>query len=340
MNLSKGALAFVLFLLINACTSDDDRILVGLEAIEKSQRTGEYYHFDDDRIFLLSQDSIEVIPLSQGCILSPAGARKFELYEEDDSRYAIVDGDTINADFDHLRGSLFSHRFDVVEYRCLSAVDIVLDAEYFEIIEMIEGNTFDFSIDDFNYSVSFYEEEVCIINRETEKDEFINRGLWFVRQLGNSFFLIIDGPEKILKFQLSGFSSKSIKAYSFNNEKREEITFSKSTGIYAVAESGVWTSNRMEEGTEDWIPPAIVNSTSGVWLSQNDKFIVHDSFRISNSYLFTYAHIDWNINAIVVDYNVVFDFDIDFLDRRKLKLYPTDENGKVDKLFSKVYYLE
>ncbi len=214
-----------------------------------------------------------------------------------------------------------------------------MDVEYFELLEVIEGNTFHFSIDDSNYSVSFYEEEICLINRTTKEDEFINTGLWSVRQLGNSFFLIIDGPEKILKFQLSGIYSKSIKVYNLNNEKREEITFSKTTAIYAIAKSGVWSSKRIGRA-EDWISPTIMNSSSGLWLSQNDKFMMHDTSRISNRYPLTPAYIDWNINAIVVDYSVILGFDIDFLDRRKLKVFPTNENGKVDKLFSKVYYLE
>lgn len=108
---------------------------------------------------------------------------------------------------------------------------------------------------------------------------------------------------------------------------------------YPLAQSGVWTSGAAKP-SKYRLEPGIMHSASisasESWLRQNDKFITHDTTTISNLYPFMDAsvYVDWNRSTIVIEYDAIFGFDIDLLDRRKFKLFPTDRSGKVNKKWS------
>ena len=50
--------------------------------------------------------------------------------------------------------------------------------------------------------------------------------------------------------------------------------------------------------------------------------------------------VDWACEALIVDYNTILGIDVDVLNRKKIKLYPTSEDGKVNRRISKTYYLD
>ena len=71
-------IAFFLLLFLTSCKGQTSEVLIGLQMIESDPIRGDFVS-DNDIILSFDRDSMEVIPLWQGCIIAPAIQKKYPL---------------------------------------------------------------------------------------------------------------------------------------------------------------------------------------------------------------------------------------------------------------------
>lgn len=335
-------LLFILlsFLLVSSCTDDAPKVLVGLDIIYRDEFRGDRISAND-RIIILSQDSIESIPLMQGCIISPSVRRIQELHKNDAyGTYVAFEGDTVSVKFTSLGGDVFSHyNDDGIEFRYITAIDVDISIKHPDLVESIEGNTFQFSTGDSVCTVSFYKKGAYTVSRKTRSTEFVDLGRWYIEQVNEYFFLILDDEEGIAKFQLADFSKEAFKAYDFSTEERESIKFTRVVAKHPPVKTGVWTSPPITDAAEYRLMVSAMNSSSVGWLARNNTWMTSDTLRLDYADEVA-AFIDWNSEVIVTTSADVLGFDVGPFDRTRVRVFPVDEHGRVEEKVGRFFVVD
>lgn len=338
MNFCKILVISIVFLLFNSCENNTPQVLVGSKIIQYNHRLQKEYYSSNDRLIVVTQDSMEFVPLWSGCILSPARREKYELRRDDNyGDFIVTDVDSIKIDIEYIGSGVYSTEIDGIGFRYLSAVDEKLHISDNEVIEIIEGKSFYFFQEGMKTVVSFHEKGDIVINRNKES---IKIGRWAVYQSGDFHFLIIDDFDKILKFQIVEITDETMTVYFFDNEGREKISMSNVSKGQLTNTREVWKSIIEQKPPFAERQSDEPSSPSEFWMLKNDMFFVNDTISIYNlkpNEETTSVYVDWACEALIVDYNVIFGIDIDILNRERIKLYPTNEDGEIKKEISKMY---
>lgn len=324
-----------------ACEESIPEILVGYQIIESDSIMGDFFS-DYNVIAHFDQDSVEYVPLWQGCIIAPAYKRKYKIRKDDDcSKYIANERDTLRMNFEHVVGNIYANRVNRTEYQYISAFDVRLGSKESAVIEAFQEKSFEFSMDNEVKKVTFHDKEF-VMNRKIKDEEFKIEGSWFIEKVGDYYFLIIDDYSNILKFQIDSITENLIKVHNLNAERGDPFIFLKLIDGYTSPQNGRWISKTKEEFHSKRLELQAFNSSSEHWLLQNDAFIVNDTSTtlIAKSESVDAVYVDRNTNTIIVDYGLSFNYSVDILNNSRIRLHPVDENGKINQNVSKVFWLE
>lgn len=344
MTFLKTLFILIVIVFLNACESDTPKVLIGYKWVEYHPIRGKEEYPGNDEIIIISEDSIDYIPLWHGCIIAPARRKKFKLYRNDKYEAFVINSkDTVKVNFEQVNSNVYKRQEGKSEFFYFTATNekVLLNTE--KVIESIERKPFQVLNDVKETIFSFYEEGDVVIKYNTDIGEFIKRGEWFIEESSGYHFLIIDDFDQILKFQITNISEEGLRAVNFNSEDKEEVFLSKVLTSYLPDSTRLWRSNIKQYPLMNRKETKKIDSPSGYWLWKNNTFIVYDTatlHQLDQDTLQTSVLIDWNCNAIICDYNVILGFDKDVLNKNRIRLYPTDEEGRVNKGISKSFYLE
>lgn len=343
MNYIKLLLILITVILTSACRNDLPQVLIGSTILEKDEETGEEYSFSSDRILVLSQDSLEFIPLWQrGCMFSPANPSKLKTFQgDDDIRYMLTEEDTIEFNLEYKGGNIYSNTINGIEFQYDAAVDKKININYHELLELFTGKSYQFTKDDRRSVISFHEEDIYMMNQKIKNEEVITKGRWLIKEAGKYSFLIIDDFENIRKFQILNISDAEINIYNSNTDNREEIILSE------VQSDDLFFNKEFFSSKLNQNPPfatqhlKVSNSSYEIWFNNNETFISYDSSTIDNldtNLKPASVFIDWACKAIIADNDLFFGFEIDIMNENKINLFPINKKGRLIRKYSKAYY--
>ncbi len=335
MKLLTQLLFLLLLPFVVSCKKQTSRVLVGFQMIETDPIRGDFIS-DNNLILSFDGDSLEVIPLWQGCIIAPANSNKYLLQKNRAfSSYMVSRGDTVSVDMDHIGSDIYAHRIDRSSYQYSSILDVSPAEEEAQWRDLLQEKSYRLSVEETIYTISFHEHEF-LMNQQKGTDRYVKRGTWFIKKVQDYYFLILDDWDSILKFQLLGQKNNEIGLYDLNPESRGEIGVLKPEAGYLSIIEGAWLAE-----TEVTLLGEKQPLGSAYWLWANDVFMAEDTVALYNYSAGTgnTAYLDRGTQTILMGHELMFYFRPDITNNRRITLFPVDEYGKVYLDLPKVYSL-
>lgn len=334
-------LIFILIALLALVVSCHEKptIFIGLESTSYDWKKNKHVHPNSTAV-VYTADSMEGIRLLDiGCIFTP-NRRKHKFYTaSDQTRYIIHEGDTTVIELEKLSNTLYRSftSTDGTESTFTPIIDVAMNPECLKLINGIAGSNYTFSLDDIDYSITFYDYE-CLITYQDETAEYVDIGVSNFTMVGNHLFLAIEGAKREFNFQVVNITDTEILSYCYTTEFEGQVTLNKTAAKPPLASEKNWQSVELKNYSDDSIDELAKHSASARWLINNKKLITSDSINVLDIYHSSSdtVHVDWVNKLVIHDHSKIAHFEI--LNGQRIELFPTLEDGKVDRSFSKIFY--
>lgn len=334
----------VIILLIALLTSlvSCDRsptVFIGLETTSYDWKERKFVS-PNSMAVVYTADSIEGIRLLDiGCMFTPSRQKHKFYTASDQTRYILDDGDTTVIELDKLNNSLYrlSSTTYNTEQTFTPIIDAAMSPECLKLFDEIMGDNYTFSLDGIEYSITFYDYE-CLITYQQGAAEYVDIGMSDLTMVDNHLFLAVNGARREFNFQVVNITDVDILTYCYTTELEGQVTLKKTSTTSPLATQKSWQSTELKNYSGDSIDKLAKHSTSAKWLITNDRLITSDSINVLDIYHDSSdtVHVDWINKLVISDHSKIARFEI--LNGQRIELFPTFEDGKVDRSFSKIFY--
>ncbi|PHI17958.1 hypothetical protein CEQ90_20435 [Lewinellaceae bacterium SD302] len=168
-------------------------------------------------------------------------------------------------------------------------------------------------------------------------DEFVYLVDWGVIDVNGYSFLSIKLKDKSLKFQIEVFEEDMIIANKFSESGTNIVKMSLIEDNAILKSTRLWRFEKdIDYSGKSNFEIEITDSLND-WLGLKDDSFRSDLDTKSNIYdEGEGVYIDWGSRSILGNYDSIISFEI--LDGKRIELFTVLETGKINKMYSKVYY--